>query len=283
LTGIFAALMADHQKMEGLLSSHQVHLVERRMVAARSAWGEFATVLLAHLEAEDALVLPEYQARVTPERGGDAEIFRREHRRLQRFAREVSAWLQAWEDLPWPTSEVIYLVERQKTLKELLEHHDQREDQHLYAGLEKAMTTTEQQDLLKRFRHAEAQKSCSVDLSTDSSGASLVSGPATAALLATAWLTPLYDELIAGQVRPRADAPWTEARARLEDLSSALRAAPGVKEQNDLLGQLSSLLDVLTPMNCFPASRGTAVHASWQLLATARRAIEVAAEIEVTR
>ena len=97
-------------------------------------------------------------------------------------------------------------------------------------------------------------------------------GPAGAALLAAAWLMPLYDELLAGQVRPRADAPWADARRRLDELSRTLQAVPPTSGQAELIQEMADLLNEVTPMKCFPASRGSQVHACWQLLHAARRA-----------
>jgi hypothetical protein len=273
----FPELMDEHQRLERLLLRHQVGLVEGRMVAARTGWNEFRQVILGHIRAEEAVVLPEYEARVTPQRGGDADIFRREHHRLQRFVDEVSAWLDAWDGLPWPATEVIHLVERQRTLKEILEHHDQREAEHLYAGLEKGLSPAEQQELVTRFRSVEAQESPGPREGAGGGDAPLTRGPAGAALLAAVWLTPLYDELVAGSVRPRRDAPWAAARRRLEELSSQLSTPSPVSEQVGLLHEMAELLDDLTPMNCFPVGRASQVHACWQLLHAAGRAAEVAA------
>jgi hypothetical protein len=292
-------LLAEHRRLESLLMQHQVHLVERRPAAARTAWQAFGDLLLGHIRAEEEVVLPEYEARVTPRRGGEADIFRREHRRLQRFVAEVSAWLDAWGEVQWPTDEVICLVERQKTLKEILEHHDQREGEHLYGGLEKSMAAADQQALLEGFRAAEMRGTGSDSAGQvpddvpagkvsaaaaaeqgpgagpaepDPGGVPAGSGQAGAALLAAAWLMPLYDELLAGLVRPRADAPWADARRRLDELSRTLQAVPPTSGQAELIQEMADLLDEVTPMKCFPASRGSQVHACWQLLQAARRA-----------
>jgi hypothetical protein len=44
---------------------------------------------------------------------------------------------------------------------------------------------------------------------------------------------------------------------------------------------MAALLDEVTPMKCFPASRGSQVHACWQLLHAARRAARAAAGMNV--
>ena len=275
----FLALMDEHQRLERLLLEHQVHLVEGRGEAARATWDDFRRVILGHIRAEEAVVLPEYEARIVPQRGGDADIFRREHHRLERFVDEMSAWLDAWAGLPWPATEVIRMVERQKTLKEILEHHDQREGEHLYAGLENGLTVAEQLEMVERFRLVEAEVLPGSGEGSEEERLHPPTGPAGAAQLAAAWLAPLYDELVAGSVRPRRDAPWGAARRRLDDLSSRLSNSAKVSEQVGILHDLAELLDDLTPMNRFSAGRASQVHACWQLFHAAGRA----AKASVTR
>jgi len=238
--------------------------------AADSAWHRFSAALLDHIYGEETVILPAYVSLVSPRRGANASVFRREHERLRRFVAELDAWLAAWHGRVLPPGEIILLVERQKTLKELLEHHDEREEGALYPDLATAMSGIRQQQLLQDFLAAEQQHEASLR------GAAPVSqGPRQAALLAAGWLAPLYEELEEGRSRPRQAAPWGEAAGRLHGLQADLLKGDGAGTAT--LAELCDLLDRVTPMKFFPASRASEVHACWQLLQAASRAAAVPA------
>ncbi len=258
-------IMAEHLCFQEHLEQHQVHLVEGDREKAALAWERFRRAVLAHIHGEEEVVLPAYVAACTPERGGEPDIFRREHRRLRRMLIELSAWLAAWEGCVCPTTEVILLVEREKTLKDLLEHHDQREDRYLYGALRAAMDGDGQSDLLRRFRLAEADVPQDVETAAGS-------GPARAGRIAAAWLAPVYRQVMDGKARPRVEAPWAAAHARLLELQAALEAGASSHDGEKTLTELAALLDDVTPMKNFPATLTRDVHACWQLFHAARRA-----------
>ena len=258
-------IMAEHRQFHELLQEHQVHLVEGGSENAGLAWERFRRALLAHIHGEEEVILPVYEATCSPERGGEPDVFRREHQRLRRMLTELSAWLAAWEGRTWPATEVILLVEREKTLKDLLEHHDQREDRHLYGALRAANSGAGQSDLLRRFRRACAEARLDTETTTGS-------GPARAGQVAAAWLAPIYQQVMAGKARPRAEAPWGAAHERLIELQAALEIGASVHDEQEILTELAALLDDVTPMKNFPATLARDVHACWQLFHAARRA-----------
>ncbi|TDI47056.1 MAG: hypothetical protein E2P00_01715 [Acidobacteria bacterium] len=258
-------IMAEHNRFQELLEEHQVHLVEGDSKRAALAWERFCRALLAHIQGEEDVILPAYETTCKHERGGEPDVFRREHRRLRRMLTELSAWLAAWAGRTWPATEVILLVEREKTLKDLLEHHDQREDRYLYSALRTALDGNGQSDLLRRFRQAAAE-------TTPGAETTAGSGPARAGQVAAAWLGPIYRQVMEGRVRPRVEAPWAASHERLLELQAALQAGAGTHEEQEILTELAALLDDATPMKNFPAGLARDVHACWQLFHAARRA-----------
>lgn len=242
-------------------------MLGERLDAAR-AWQDFSAALLGHIYGEETVILPAYVSLVSPRRGADASVFRREHQRLRRFVSELDAWLAAWHGRVLPPGEVILLVERQKTLKELLEHHDEREEGALYPDLANAASRTRQQQLLQHFLGAEQQHAAGFG-----DEVTVPHGPRQAALLAIGWLAPLYADVTAGNSRPRMPAPWDEAAGRLHALQAEIIKGEGAGTAT--LSELCDLLDRVTPMKAFPVARASDVHACWQLLQAAFRAAAV--------
>ncbi len=267
VTDILGRLVAAHEGLTAQLRQHQLYLVAGEVEPSGQAWQEFACNLLRHMRAEEDVVLPRYAAEVSPRQGAGVDVFRREHQRLRRFVTELDAWLQLWQGRRPPAAEIILLVERQKTLKEVLEHHDERERTALYPDLESALGGASSADLLAAFTAAEEQP-----LPLPERPAAGDPAIRHAASLATAWLQPLYREVLAGVRRPRRPAPWSEGEAECRRLHEALDTTLHGLALRSALDDLVALLETSTPLNAFPAARAVDAHACWHLAAAARRA-----------
>lgn len=123
------ALAREHRLLERLMQRHQRALVNARFEQAAVRWRCYQERLAAHMAVEEALL---HRAETD---GGSlrwaAQVYRLEHRRILQLATAIAQDLQAAKPRhsAWLRIEVI---ERQKTLKGVLDHHHAREEQDLY-------------------------------------------------------------------------------------------------------------------------------------------------------
>jgi hemerythrin-like domain-containing protein len=88
--------LADHERLDALLEQLVAALVANDRQAISTRWAAFETGLLAHLDAEDAHLIPALAA--TSER--DARVLVQEHRHLRRRLTELGTgdWHKVWLD-----------------------------------------------------------------------------------------------------------------------------------------------------------------------------------------
>src|SRR4029078_9708932 len=102
---------------------------------------------------EEELLLPIYVERAKPERGGRADFFLLEHEKMRRPLAHFCEQLPRLSEMPEPSRALIKLLDQETTYKHIVEHHDEREERHLYPLLEQLTTDAERQDLLARLLH----------------------------------------------------------------------------------------------------------------------------------
>lgn len=148
----FASLDAMHEALDEQFLRHQECLVERDLPGARRHLRDFAAGMALHLAQEDDWLLPLYAARGGPApRGGAPEVFRLEHARIRELIDRVVARVERLDAAPG-ARELIALLERQATLKHVLEHHTERERAILYPRLQEVVPEAERDELVRRCR-----------------------------------------------------------------------------------------------------------------------------------
>lgn len=135
-----------HAELEELLLCHQEALLLADWGLARRYLALYGSGLRLHIRQEDELLLPRYREH---EQGQPwpARVYEGEHRKLERqlqlCRRAFAALLQA------PSRRgVIGLIEQQKSLKHLAEHHHQREEESLFPVLDAALGEAQKSALL---------------------------------------------------------------------------------------------------------------------------------------
>jgi len=140
MTDVFGAARANadvHEELDRRLRAHRVRVMDRDGAEALRTWDAFARLLERHIADEEALVLPAYAelCRVDPPaRGGAPEIVDRDHDKLRSHLHEIGSRLQALVGAAG-AEPFLALLDRQKILVDLLEHHDLRETQLVYPHL----------------------------------------------------------------------------------------------------------------------------------------------------
>lgn len=149
-----AEMEAEHGHFGACFERQQVELLHaltepRAADRALAAWCELAELLLAHLRFEDEHLIPLFAARVQPPpRGCSAELLNAEHRKLEKLLTELGPALQAHlaERREDPVA-LLQLLEQQRTLREVLEHHDQRERAAFFPALEEILDEEDREQL----------------------------------------------------------------------------------------------------------------------------------------
>lgn len=155
LDGLESALDL-HQAIEVLLVEHRLALMQVDLSAARSTWTAFSARLRHHLATEDELVGPRYRSRPPADgwpRGAAPEIFDNEHAKILSRLETLEAGL---EDLTSASPSVgglrvrcLSLLDRQKVLQDILEHHDLRERRFVYPHLEAVLPQEEKAGIIR--------------------------------------------------------------------------------------------------------------------------------------
>ena len=140
-----------HRELDELFFRHQVSLLDFNFRTAFQRLCAYESALLAHMRDEEELLLPLYGERATPVRGGRADFFLLEHGKMRRHLAHFREQLPRLYELPEPSRALIKLLDQETTYKHLVEHHDEREERHLYPALEQVTSDAERADLLARL------------------------------------------------------------------------------------------------------------------------------------
>jgi hemerythrin-like domain-containing protein len=146
----FVSLLDIHQVLKELFLQHQEALLDGDLGRAQERLAEFERRLLHHIREEEELLLPVYaRAGVIP--GGPPVLFTGEHKRMQEMLAGFKQTLSSLERDPNSRKRgILWLLDRQATFKNLMEHHDLRETNILYPALDRVTSETERREILAR-------------------------------------------------------------------------------------------------------------------------------------
>ena len=147
----FNEVLALHRELGEMFFRHQRALLDFNFRGALERLEEYEAALLAHMRDEEELLIPLYAERAAVERGGRADFFLLEHEKMRRHLAHFREQLPRLEELPEPSRALIKLLDQQTTFKHIVEHHDEREERHLYPALERLTTEAEREELLGRI------------------------------------------------------------------------------------------------------------------------------------
>jgi hemerythrin-like domain-containing protein len=143
------SLSEVHDRLAELFEQHQLALLDRDLDRARLLLEEFGKGIRAHIRHEEDVLLPVYRERVPYGRLGHPDHLLDEHRQIQESLQVLEQRVAALSPGdPGLARTLLALVEDQWRFKQLLEHHNQREDRTLYPLLDENTTPEERRDLL---------------------------------------------------------------------------------------------------------------------------------------
>ncbi|MFO0982673.1 MAG: hemerythrin domain-containing protein [Planctomycetota bacterium] len=149
-TESFLCLITLHRDLDELFLKHQEALLARDVELAGHRLAAFEAQLLAHMRAEEEILLPVYR-RAGHVLHGPVALFTGEHQRMLEFLARFFVALQEMRAHPHELDRrILKLFDQQATFKGLVDHHDAREEMYLYPTLDRVTTPHERRDLIER-------------------------------------------------------------------------------------------------------------------------------------
>jgi len=152
----FRDAAALHAELDQLFYDHQCALLDFDFQGALARLEAYERALLAHMRAEEELLLPLYVERAEAPRGGAPQFFHLEHAKMRRLLAHFRAELPRLIELPNPRRALLKLLDLEATYKHLSEHHVTREEKFLFPALDRVTSPAERAGLLARLAAAEA-------------------------------------------------------------------------------------------------------------------------------
>lgn len=123
-------LLEQHLAFGDLFARHQEALLDRRLEEAARLLDEYGDRLRAHIALEEQSLLPKCSGN-----GGwrwPPEVYRAEHRRIEQLLEKARERLQREARQGVTAAALIALLDEERTLKRLVEHHHEREETALF-------------------------------------------------------------------------------------------------------------------------------------------------------
>lgn len=131
-------LLEQHLAFGDLFARHQEALLDRRLEDAAQLLEEYGERLAEHIAFEERTLLPKC--------GSDGSsrwppgVYRAEHRRIEQLLEKTRERLRRETCHGITAAALIALLDEERTLKRLVEHHHEREETALFAEVFQAHT-----------------------------------------------------------------------------------------------------------------------------------------------
>lgn len=147
----FAALADEHAALTQLFARHQAALVMRAWARAARLLDSHRKRLARHIELEERYLLP-YCPREKRPNHWPARVYSAEHERIQELAGRLKLRFAKLRRRGVSTAALIALLDEEKTLKHILEHHHVREEIALFAILPQTLSGAQRDELVHALR-----------------------------------------------------------------------------------------------------------------------------------
>src|SRR5574337_1282842 len=146
----FVSILEIHTVLKELFLQHQEALLDLDLARAKERLEKFERRLLHHIWEEEELLLPVYERAGTIP-GGLPILFTGEHKRMKELLEDFKQMLASLAKRPDDLKRgVLWLLDRQATFKNLMEHHNQRETNIFYPALDRVTSEAERREILSR-------------------------------------------------------------------------------------------------------------------------------------
>ena len=128
IPALTARILADHREMDELFLQHQEALLEQDWDKAQVRYAAFHALLLSHIALEDSVLVPLHQQLTKPQ--WRTLVYTAEHDKVREIAQIMADRIAAPkpEDKQQRLRWIIKLIDDERSLKNLLEHHNEREE-----------------------------------------------------------------------------------------------------------------------------------------------------------
>ena len=147
-------IQEQHRELRELFLQHQEALLQARFEAAASALQSFHARLSAHMALEEQYLFPAF-AGIERKSRWDAGLYLLEHEKIRQLYGNIAGELQRLAGDPGKDSmqrrNIITLLDKEKTFKGLLEHHEDREEEALLRELDEQLPEKDRKELVGRL------------------------------------------------------------------------------------------------------------------------------------
>lgn len=145
----FATLLELHLDLAELFARHQEALLDCDLELARRTLRTFRALLLKHIDEEERVLMPVYKSLAGATGQLGAGLLHGDHRKLTALVAELEQKLEALDEKqPQLKRKVLAMLDEERTLKHVLEHHDQRERRMFFPVLDRLTTEPARRQLL---------------------------------------------------------------------------------------------------------------------------------------
>ncbi len=132
---LLATVSCYHKYLQELLLLQQEALLERDIGLALGFWQLHRQMLQLHVHLEEELFLPALEQFVASP-SWEPAIYRAEHARVLAMGDKLGKLLLGYSETGLQRRAVIGLLDKQRSYKNLLEHHEEREEKALLCELD---------------------------------------------------------------------------------------------------------------------------------------------------
>jgi hemerythrin HHE cation binding domain-containing protein len=140
----------QHLELRELFTRHQEELLQGNFEEAKDCLDNFYTFLKAHMQIEDNYLLPRF-AKIKRSSRWDVSVYEKEHNKIIKLYNNIV------NDLDWLSEQdlsesdkrrnIIFLLDKEKTLKGLNEHHEEREEEAMLKELDEQLEQRQLKEL----------------------------------------------------------------------------------------------------------------------------------------
>jgi hemerythrin-like domain-containing protein len=130
--------LEQHLAFGDLFARHQEALLDRRLEDAARMLEEYGERLRTHIALEERALLPKCGSHGSSR--WPPEVYRAEHRRIEQLLEEARERLQREARRGITAAALIAILDEERTLKRLVEHHHEREETALFTEVFRAHT-----------------------------------------------------------------------------------------------------------------------------------------------
>lgn len=146
------AFQQEHVALHRMFALHQEALITRAWARAAHLLEHYRKRLQRHIRLEEHYLLPYCPQEKTADQW-PAHVYVAEHRRAEELLDKAVAHLALARRRGVKPAALIALLDQEKTLKNLMEHHDDREGMALFKLTREAMPSEAQLQLTQALRH----------------------------------------------------------------------------------------------------------------------------------